>query len=172
MANSSDFSMIYYAGHAIQVGSINHLIPIDAQLKSDQDIDFQTIDAQKFLSALSGSKKLRVLVLDACRNNPFESQMKRTMASRSLGRCLGRMETDSGELIAFAAKAGEVADDGDGKNSPFAQAFAKRIEQSPPLEIRRLFDLVRDDVLRSTGRKQQPFTYGSLSGEEDYFFSR
>ena len=93
-------------------------------------------------------------------------------SSRSLGRGLGRMEADPGELIAFAAKAGELAADGTGRNSPYAEALAKRIVQNPPVELRKLFEFVRDDVLASTNRKQQPFTYGSLPASEDFFFSR
>ena len=95
--------------------------------------------------------------------------MKRTVASRSITRGLGPIEPDPGVLIVYAAKHGETALDGDGKNSPFATALINRI-QTPNLELRRLFDLVRDDVLAATGRRQQPFSYGSLSGSEDFFF--
>lgn len=173
IADAADFALIYYAGHAIQVGGTNYLMPIDSRLKTDRDIDFETVEAGKLLVTLSGSKKLRVLVLDSCRENPFEQEMRRTLASRSIGRGLSKMEPSmTGELIVFAAAAGALAADGQGSNSPFATAFANRIRSNPPIEIRRLFDYVRDDVLKLTKRQQQPFTYGSLSAEEDFFFSR
>jgi uncharacterized caspase-like protein len=98
--------------------------------------------------------------------------MRRTMATRSLGRGLARVEPEAGTLVVYAAKHGEVALDGTGANSPFVEALVSRINQRPGLEIRRLFDFVRDDVLASTGRKQQPFSYGSLSASEDFYFAK
>jgi uncharacterized caspase-like protein len=126
----------------------------------------------KVLSSIQGAKRLRLVILDACRDNPFASQMKRTMAAKSAGIGIGlaRMEPEAGTLIAYAAKHGEFALDGTGQNSPFVQALTRRIHEKPSQEIRRLFDLVRDDVMESTRRQQQPFTYGSLSGREDFFF--
>jgi uncharacterized caspase-like protein len=172
IADTADVAVIYYAGHAIEFGGVNYLIPVDAKLKSDRDISLQTVEAPKLLIAMSGSKKLKMLILDACRDNPFASQMARTMASRSMGRGLARMEADKGEMVVYAARAGEVADDGQGKNSPFAEAFAKRLQQNPPIEIRRLFDFVRDDVFKATKKEQQPFAYGSLEPGEDFFFTK
>ena len=93
------------------------------------------------------------------------------MASRSVGRGLAPIEPEAGTLVVYAAKHGQEVLDGTGRNSPFAQALAKRM-QTPNLEIRRLFDLVRDDVMIATGKKQQPFSYGSLSGSEDFYFFR
>jgi uncharacterized caspase-like protein len=118
---------------------------------------------------MEGAKKLRLVILDACRDNPFISRMKRSVASRSIGRGLAQVEPESGVLIAFAAKHGQVAMDGDGQNSPFVTALIKRMAM-PKLEINKLFRLVRDDVLASTGKRQEPFIYGALSGED--FFLR
>jgi uncharacterized caspase-like protein len=95
--------------------------------------------------------------------------MKRSTASRSIGRGLGQVEPDAGMMVVYAAKHGQVAFDGDGGNSPFVASSVKRIE-TPQIEIRKLFDLVRDDVMTATRRQQQPFTYGSLPGSEDFFF--
>jgi uncharacterized caspase-like protein len=97
--------------------------------------------------------------------------MRRTMAmaSRSVSRGLAGVEPDAGTLVVYAAKDGETAMDGDGGNSPFATAFMQNLK-TPNLEIRRLFDDVRDDVLAATQRQQQPFSYGSLSGHQDYYF--
>ena len=91
------------------------------------------------------------------------------MAQRSVSRGLAQVEPDAGTLVVYAAKHGETALDGDGGNSPFATAFMKNI-QTPGLEVRRMFDFVRDDVLDMTGRRQQPFSYGSVSGRQEFFF--
>jgi uncharacterized caspase-like protein len=94
--------------------------------------------------------------------------MRRTVASRTIGRGLARIEPEGGTLVAYAAKHGEVALDGEGDNSPFVTAFVKHIA-TPGVEINKLFRLVRDDVLAATGRRQEPFVYGSLPGEDFYF---
>ena len=151
---------------------MNYIIPVDAQLKVDRDVDLETVDVGKVLSSVEGARRLRLVILDACRDNPFASQMRRTMATRSVGRGLARMEPEAGTLIVYAAKHGEVALDGTGMNSPFVEALTRRIQERPTQEIRRLFDLVRDDVMESTRLKQQPFSYGSLSGREDFYFWR
>lgn len=171
VADNADWVMIYYSGHGIEFGGANYMIPIDAQLKVDRDIDIETVNIGQVMNTIEGASRLRMIVLDACRNNPFASQMRRTMSSRSLGRGLARIEPEAGTLVVYAAKHGEVALDGEGKNSPFIQAMVKRIQQKPGLEVRRLFDLVRDDVVAATSRKQQPFSYGSISGSEDFYFS-
>lgn len=172
VADGAAWAMVYFSGHGIEFGGVNYMIPIDAQLLADRDIELETINIGQVLNTVEGATRLRLLVMDACRNNPFAGQMRRTMASRSLGRGLARIEPEAGTLVVYAAKHGEVALDGTGRNSPFAEAMAKRMQQKPALEIRRLFDFVRDDVIASTGRKQQPFSYGSLSASEDFFFVR
>lgn len=171
-ADDAEWAMIYYAGHGIEFGGVNYMIPIDAQLKADRDIDLEAVNIGQVLNAIEGAKRLRLVILDACRDNPFANQMRRTQASRSMGRGLARLEPEAGTLVVYSAKHGEVALDGTGANSPFADALAKRIQQNPPVEIRRLFDFVRDDVLDSTSRKQQPFSYGSLSASADFYFNR
>lgn len=169
IADNADWAVIYYSGHGIEYKGNNYLIPIDARLRVDRDIDLESIDIGKLLSAAESARRLRLVVLDACRNNPFLDQMKRTVAMRALTRGLARAEPDAGTLIVYSAKHGELALDGDGDNSPFALALLRRLK-TPNLEIRRLFDLVRDDVLLATNKKQQPYSYGSLSGSEDFFF--
>jgi hypothetical protein len=169
-ADSADWAVVYYAGHGIEFGGVNYLIPTDALLKADRDVNLEGVDLGKVMAAVEGAKRLRLVILDACRDNPFANQMRRTMTSRSIGRGLGKVEPEPGTLVAYAAKHGETASDGTGENSPFAEALAKRIKQTPPIEVRRLFDYVRDDVLESTNKKQQPFSYGSVSATEDFFF--
>jgi tetratricopeptide (TPR) repeat protein len=171
LADSADWALVYYAGHGIEMGGSNYLIPIDARLATDRDVGFEAVPMDQVLSAVDGAKKLRLVLLDACRDNPFANQMRRTLntASRSIGRGLASIEPESGTLVVYAAKHGETALDGDGANSPFATAFIKNI-RTPGLEVRRMFDYVRDDVMDLTQRKQQPFSYGSISGRQEFYF--
>jgi tetratricopeptide (TPR) repeat protein len=170
-SDSADWSLIYFAGHGIEVGGQNYVIPIDAKLSADRDVQYEAVPMDQLMSATGGAKKLRLLLLDACRENPFANQMKRVVASRSLERGLTQVETDAGTLVVFAAKHGQVAFDGQGGNSPFVSALVQRM-LTPQLEIRKMFDLVRDDVMAATGRRQQPFSYGSVPGNEDFYFMR
>jgi uncharacterized caspase-like protein len=115
---------------------------------------------------------LRLIVLDACRVNPFKDSMRRTAGSRG-GADRGLApppEAGPGTLVVYSAKDGEAAeDDVDGVNGPFTRAFVSELKV-PGREVRRLFDYVRDDVLDATGKRQQPFMYGSLPGRRDFFF--
>jgi uncharacterized caspase-like protein len=164
-SRDADIAVVYYAGHGIEVDGTNYLVPADAKLVSDFDIEDETISLDRVLKALEGTKRLRLVILDACRDNPFANTMKRSVASRSIGRGLAKVEpTMSDTLIAFAAKAGAVASDGDGANSPFAAALVKYIAE-PGLDLRLAFGRVRDDVLKTTGYRQEPFVYGSLGGQ-------
>lgn len=168
-ADTADWAIVYYAGHGIEYRGMNYMIPTDARLKLDRDISLEAVEIDKILAAVEGARKLRLIMLDACRDNPFLDQMKRTVAQRSINRGLAPIEAEAGMLIVYSAKHGQVALDGTGQHSPFTTALLDRI-RTPNLEIRRLFDLVRDDVLFKTNKRQQPFSYGSLSGSEDFYF--
>ena len=168
-ADNSDWSVFYYSGHGLAYNGANYMIPVDARLKADRDIDIEAVDTGKISSAMARASSLRLMILDMCRSNPFIGQMTRTVASRAIGRGLtAPPETEAGEYTAFAAKDGQEALDGDGSNSPFAEALAKRM-QMPNVDMRRVFEYVRDDVLKVTRRQQQPFTYGSLPPMDFYF---
>jgi uncharacterized caspase-like protein len=171
LADAADWAVVYYAGHGIEMGGSNYLIPVDARLSTDRDVGFEAVPMDQVLSAVDGAKKLRVVLLDACRDNPFANQMRRTLntASRSIGRGLASIEPESGTLVVYAAKHGETALDGEGVDSPFATAVARDIKE-PKVEVRKLFDIVRDDVWTATKHGQQPFTYGSPPGREDFYF--
>src|SRR5262249_57884965 len=113
---------------------------------------------------LEPARSLRLVILDACRDNPFVRTMKRTLASRSVGRGLAGVEpSGSNTLIAFAAKGGSTASDGDGAHSPFTSALLKYLT-APGLDLRFAFGKVRDEVFASTGRRQGPHLYGSPRG--------
>ena len=150
----------------MEVDGTNYLIPVDAKLERDTDVYDEAFSLDRVLLAIEPAKQLRLVILDACRDNPFAKSMKRTVASRSIGRGLAKVEpTSPNTLIAYSAKAGSTALDGDGKNSPFTIALAKHLT-TPGLDVRRAFGFVRDDVLKSTGNRQEPFVYGSLGGDD------
>jgi tetratricopeptide (TPR) repeat protein len=172
VANAADWALIYFAGHGVEFAGTNYLIPVDAQLRTDRDIGLEAIELEKLLLSTEGSTRLRLVILDACRDNPFVSSMERSARTRSMGRGLARVEPEAGTLVAYAAKHGEIALDGEGDNSPYTDALVRRILERPSLEIRRLFDFVRDDVLAGTDGRQQPFSYGSLSAREDFYFKQ
>ncbi|BAR58790.1 hypothetical protein NK6_5632 [Bradyrhizobium diazoefficiens] len=159
-------AVIYYAGHGIELDGNNYLIPTDAALETDTDVLDEAFPLDRVLFAIEPAKQLRLVILDACRDNPFAKTMRRTVASRAIGRGLAKVEpTSPNTMIAFAAKAGSTASDGDSKNSPFAAALVERLP-TPGLDLRKAFGFVRDDVLKNTGYKQEPYVYGSLGGDD------
>jgi uncharacterized caspase-like protein len=165
-SRDADVAIIYYAGHGIELDGTNYLIPVDAILETDTDVLDETLPLERILVAVDPAKQLRLVILDACRDNPFAKTMKRTVASRAIGRGLAKVEpTSPNTMIAFAAKAGSTASDGDSRNSPFAAALVEHLPK-PGLDLRRAFGFVRDDVLKNTGNKQEPYVYGSLGGND------
>jgi hypothetical protein len=163
---TADIAVVYYAGHGIEIEGANYLLPIDAKLERDTDLYDEALSLDRVLVTVEPAKQLRLVILDACRDNPFGKTMKRTVASRGIGRGLALVEpTNPNTLIAYSAKAGFTAQDGDGANSPFTVALSRHLT-TPGLDVRRAFGYVRDDVLKSTGNTQEPFVYGSLGGED------
>jgi uncharacterized caspase-like protein len=163
-ARDADIAVVYYAGHGIEVDGTNYLIPVDAKLERDTDVYDEAFSLDRVLLAIEPAKQLRLVILDACRDNPFAKIMKRTVASRAIGQGLAKVEPASpNTLIAYAAKAGSTASDGDSKNSPFTSALVKHIT-TPGLDVRKAFGFVRDDVLKNTSNRQEPYVYGSLGG--------
>ncbi len=166
MSRDADVAVVYYAGHGIELDGTNYLIPIDATLETDADVLDETLSLDRVLFAVEPARQLRLVILDACRDNPFAKTMKRTIASRAIGRGLAKVEPSSpNTMIAFAAKAGSTASDGDSKNSPFATALVNHLTK-PGLDLRKAFGFVRDDVLKATNNAQEPFVYGSLGGND------
>src|SRR5436190_11078103 len=165
-ARDADIAVVYYAGHGIEVDGTNYLIPVDARLERDTDVYDEAFSLDRVLLAIEPAKRLRLVILDACRDNPFARSMKRTVASRAIGQGLAKIEpTSPNMLIAYSAKAGSTAADGDGNNSPFTVALSKHLT-TPGLDVRRAFGFVRDDVLKTTNNRQEPFVYGSLGGDD------
>lgn len=149
-ARDADIALVYYAGHGIEIDGTNFLIPTDATLERDTDVYDETFSLDRVLLAIEPAKQLRVVIVDACRDNPFAEKMRRTAGSRGISRGLAWIEpTSSNTLVAFAAKAGSTASDGNSENSPYAAALVKYIA-TPGLDLRRVFGFVRDDVLKAT----------------------
>jgi uncharacterized caspase-like protein len=165
-AQGADIAVVYYAGHGLEVDGTNYLIPVDAKLQRDTDVFDEALSLDRLLLAVEPASQLRLVILDACRDNPFTTTMKRTTASRSIERGLAKIEPSSPNmLIAYSAKAGSTALDGDSRNSPFSLALSKHLT-TPGLDVRKALGYVRDDVLKATSNHQEPFVYGSLGGDE------
>ena len=164
-AASADVAVVYYSGHGLEIGGVNYLIPVDAKLTSVLDMDDEAVSLDRILVAAGHVKKLSLIILDACRENPFHPAADDARVTRGVSMGLaGVGPTVADTLIAFAAKAGSVSYDGDGRNSPFTTALLKYITQ-PGLDIRLALGKVRDDVLRATNHRQEPYVYGSLGGD-------
>lgn len=185
-AEQAEWAVVYYSGHGLEVNGTNYLVPVDAKIASDRDVQFAAVPLDQVMASVEGAKKLKLVLLDACRNNPFVPQLRRTAPAetvaastaattgaaaptRSIGLGLAEVKVSGATLVVYAAKHGQTALDGEGSNSPFAIAVVQRIA-TPNVEINKLFRLVRDDVMEATAGRQEPYTYGSLPGREDFFF--
>ena len=166
-ADGAEIALIYFAGHGIEIDRQNYLLPVDAVLETDADVDFEAVKLETMIFASNGAERLSMVIVDACRNNPFASSLKRTNSNRSIGRGLSAIEPSRNTLVAYAAKEGTVAADGIGRNSPYASALITALRQ-PDVEIGLMMRRVRDDVLTSTNGTQEPFVYGSLSADQIY----
>jgi len=178
-AAGADWAVVYYAGHGIEVDGVNYLVPVDAKLQRAADVEKEAVPLDWVLGRLRGAGKLQLVILDACRNNPFRQHWavttrpsgERGLASPMGARGLARVEVTAGAnvLVAYAAKDGEAALDGrPGENSPYARAFLKYLEE-PGVELGSFFRMVRDEVLAATAKRQRPYEYGSIPGEPLFF---
>ncbi len=170
-ARSAQVALVYYAGHAVEVGGRNWLIPTDARLASDEELEFQAIDANLLINATS-SARARIVVLDACRENPFIGRMRNLSgtATRAASSGLAGASTDKvrGTLLMYSAGPGQLAADGvRGQASPFARAFAQYVS-TPGLELRLAAGKISDAVHSETDGRQTPWVSSSLSGDEVY----
>ncbi|AZV81012.1 peptidase C14, caspase catalytic subunit p20 (plasmid) [Parasedimentitalea marina] len=172
----ADLALIYFAGHGIEVQGENFLIPVDAAVNSNLDVQRQSMSLKRLLSAVDRARKMRIVILDSCRNNPLGDaialsngtvETAATESTRGSGGGMAAADPDRGTLVAFAARDGQVALDGNGDNSPYAIALMEKMAQ-PGLEISLMFRQVRDSVLNQTGNLQEPHTYGSLTGVPFY----
>lgn len=168
MAAKADSAVIYFAGHGMEIDNQNYLIPVDAQLEFVSDADFQTVPLQLLQRAVSEAHVLGLVIVDACRNNPFATRLSQLDGNRGVGFGLARVEPGGNTVVALAAREGTFAFDGKGENSPYAVALVRAI-QTPGLEIGKLFRQLHDDVLAATNGAQEPVQFGNLPSQ-DYFF--
>ena len=164
-------TLFFYAGHGIQVGGRNYLLPVDAKVEREADLRWEALDVQTILDAGEGASRVNLVFLDACRDNPLSRSLAAKMGARSaaVGRGLAREDrAGAGTLIAYATDPGDVAADGQGNNSPFTTALGKYIV-APGLEVRQIMTRVRADVLASTSGRQRPWDNSSLA--EDFYFT-
>lgn len=158
--------LFYYAGHGLQVAGQNYLVPVDAKLSKERDLTFEAIDVGVVLQQLESAPRTNLVFLDACRDNPLANNLAGSLGGKRsmVGRGLTRIDANAGTMISYATKEGTTAEDGQGRNSPYATALLKHIE-TPGLEVAMMLRRVREDVLTSTNREQVPWEYGSLLGE-------
>ncbi len=172
MAAGAEQAVIYFSGHGLQVDGVNYLLPVDISLSTRRDLHRRAILADAMVEAMAGAIGLRLLILDACRDNPFARALEATSGTKSVavGKGLGQIAGLDGvgnTLVAYATRAGDVAQDGTGNLSPYVKALTTHLG-TPGLELNLLFGRVRDDVVKATGGRQVPFTYGSTGGQAIY----
>ena len=168
LATGADAALFYYAGHALQYQGRNYLMPIDGELEDEVSLRYQMVMLDDVRAAVERADGVKIVILDACRNNPVVDNLRRKMAgaSRSIDatRGLARIDKALGMVVAYSTAADDVAADGAGRNSPFTGALLRRLKE-PGLEIGSMFRRIAADVNEKTNGRQRPETYVSLIGE-------
>ena len=167
LSADADFAVVFYAGHGMQARGENYLLPVDATLLDEDDLAIEAVPLSYVLNNTDGAK-MRVVMLDACRDNPLANSMKRKGGTRGGTRGLARVPETSDSIIAFATRDGFTAADGDGRNSPFTRAVLDAI-QVPGLELSLFFRRVADTVKKTTKGQQSPVSFQDM-GEQAYYF--
>ncbi|MFN3890356.1 MAG: caspase domain-containing protein [Beijerinckiaceae bacterium] len=166
LLQTSDVALFFYAGHGVQVGGKNYLLPVDAALEKPSDLRLQAIDVDAIIEDMESRRGTNLVFLDACRDNPFTRSLARALGNRStnVGSGLASAQAGVGTLIAYATQPNAVAADGDARNSPFTSALLKHIA-TPGLEVRAMLTRVRNDVVNATRNRQVPWDHSSLLGD-------
>jgi uncharacterized caspase-like protein len=162
----ANIALFFYAGHGMQVGGRNYLIPIDAKLERPGDLSFETVDVSQVLAQMEAEQRVNLVFLDACRDNPLARSFARTLGTRavSVGQGLATIQGALGTMISYATQPDAVALDGDGRNSPFTSALLTHLV-TPGIEIGSVMKRVRADVVQATRGKQIPWDHSSLIGD-------
>lgn len=169
-AKGADVALFYFAGHGLQARGSNYLIPVDAELEDETSLDFEAVEVDFVLRQMQRSSGIRIVILDACRDNPMATTLAKKMGttrSTGIGSGLAKIAVDNGgegTVIAFATSPGSVAYDGDGDHSPFTTALLDHID-APDINIQTMFTRVTGDVFRATAKKQRPWINASLVNE-------
>ncbi len=168
MLDKADVALFFYAGHGLQVSGRNYLLPVEAKLQIERDLDFEAVSLDFILKQMELERegKTNIVFLDACRDNPLGRNLARSMGTRSasVGQGLAQVQTGVGTFIAFSTQPGNVALDGEGRNSPFTAALTRRIAE-PDRNLTSVMIDVRKDVLSVTGGRQVPWDHSALTGE-------
>ena len=168
----AEVGLLFYSGHGLQVAGINYLVPTNASVRSEADLDFQLLRLDLILKQMEREAKTNIVILDACRNNPLSRNLARNMGTRStrVGDGLAQIQVGTGTFIAYATQPGNVALDGmaGSRNSPFTAALLQNIPR-PRDEIAQLMRKVRRNVMEVTGGEQVPWDSSSLV--EDFYFA-
>lgn len=169
--DGADTAVLFYAGHGLQVAGRNYLVPVDAGLSTERDLDFETISLDFVLRQMEVGRegKTSIVFLDACRDNPLARNLARSMGTRSasIGSGLAEVQTGVGTFIAYSTQPGNVALDGAGRNSPFTAALAAHVSE-PGKNLTSIMIEVRNDVLKATDGRQVPWDHSALTS--DFFF--
>jgi hypothetical protein len=170
-ADKASVALVFYAGHGLQMNGTNYLLPVDARVQREKDLAYDAISLDMILREAEAARDLRIIILDACRDNPFAARIARAGGpTRSIQITEGLAQVGNigrNTLVAYATAANALADDGKDEHSPYTKALLKHLE-TPGLEINLLFGRIRDSVFEATAGRQTPFTYGSLGGEPFY----
>ncbi|MGN6095124.1 MAG: caspase family protein [Bosea sp. (in: a-proteobacteria)] len=171
LAQDADAAMFYFAGHGFQFNGENYLVPVEAKIEDEVGVQYETTRLNDVITALNYAKGVKIMVLDACRNNPFVGLLAKRQATRgfSVGSGLAPVQRAQGMVIAYATQANDVAADGAGRNSPFTAALVREIDQ-PGLEVATLFRRVQKSVYDTTAGRQTPELSLSLLG--DFYLNR
>ena len=150
--HNANVGLFFYAGHGLQVNGRNYLVPVDANIQSEADLNYETVDADRVIAQMELSNNgVNIIILDACRNNPYKRGLNRELTKRGLNldltRGLARLDPPNGTFIAYATSPGDVAEDGKGRNSPFTTSLLKVLETAPHLDIEKLFKEVSKKIL-------------------------
>lgn len=165
----ADVALFYYAGHGLQVNGTNYLAPVDASLKEEADLDFESVRLDLVLRQMQRTKRVNLVFLDACRNNPLANTLGKASRSLNVASGLAAVDKTAGMLISFATEPGNVALDGDGRNSPFTKALLKHMDTTDA-SINDVMIEVRKDVMAATNSSQVPWENSSLTGR--FYFNK
>jgi uncharacterized caspase-like protein len=162
----ADLAVFFYAGHGLQVAGRNYLVPVDARLERPGDLALDAVDVGLVLAQMEADKRVNLVFLDACRDNPLARSLARSLGTRSasVGSGLASIQSALGTLIAYATQPDNVALDGEGRNSPFTAALLRHLA-TPATDIGTVMRRVRADVVTATREKQVPWDHSSLIGE-------
>ncbi len=168
LADTKAIGLFFYAGHGIAQAGTNYLIPIDADIQAEDEIDYSSVNINFVLNKMaSANNGFNIVILDACRDNPFARKWRNYRNTGEKGG-LARIDAPTGTLIAYATKPGDVASDGDGRNGLYTGSLLKQIRVKN-VDIMKMLQIVRADVMKQSGNKQVPFDESSLVG--DFYFA-